>query len=1001
VGVDLVAKWTRDPCASLGKLDVFSPLDPADLSALSTESKWIELMPGDRLSTQADPAVKESYYFVAEGQIGVCAGPFAGPEEKAIDVKVRTLWNSPSAPPRRDGTPGHEHLFIAVFSAGDFFSDSYRRVAPRSGRDGIDCVAIMQTLLVVVDRDSMRDLAHRYPRWAKLLDDRNHTLRRRYQDERTPAAKVIQNFFLKHNYSFATTLRVIDLDHCINCDGCDRACAERHGRERLHRKGPVLGVLQFPITCRTCVDHRCLDACGFDALGMAQTARGPELKINARKCVGCTACYNACPNGVIEMLEAEYTVEDFPKPTPFTTNDGMTNVEGLYLTGEATGTALIKLAINGGRRAVEHANEALKKLNGERKRPGVKDVIVVGAGPAGLSASLTCMELGLDFAVFDKGHYATTIQSYPRHKIVMAEPAHIPMYGKVWFQNATKEEIIEHWDEMIKKTGLRINSFEGVKSAKRGTDGVFDVETEKGRYRAHKVVLAVGTRGAPRKLGVAGEAEPRVQYTLTEPQKFAGRHVLVVGGGDSAVEAAMSIADESPGSKVTISYRQDQFGRIKAGNKSRIATYSESGKLGVLLKSSVKALRDGEVVLKCDDGDKTIPNDVIFALLGAEPPTKFFQEAGIEVLEPKSPGMAKLAASRGIRKYASKCDHCSDFADQACITACPTGAIMEVRPNQVFVDVVEREHHFSEQPFVDGLRGAGLAMSAKLRRAAQVSLLLTLTAGAMLGAEALLRCFFPEYSLQRLTNQLMHINGPVAFWPGRGLGFSMGVVGLALMAITALYPLHSRNGVGRGYGRTKFWLMCHIAAGLLGPYFVLLHTRLKLDRWPSLAFWAMVAVVFSGWLGKVMAVWIRKASSIASLHSDELGSAREHLLRAWGEVKGKTRLLDVDKTLWHERHLDKGGRLTAPFELLFNELHSWYFEKRLKYWDLRNVEDQALKARTLAVFIQRAHEERRRMLLDYVQSSVASWRYIHRVLTMFMFATALVHVVISMLYRVS
>ncbi|MCB9652122.1 MAG: NAD(P)-binding domain-containing protein [Deltaproteobacteria bacterium] len=967
----LDTKYAKDPRKALRGLGALEYLPDEAVAQLEQHCRWVYLKPGQRLSRSA---LRETscHYFVVEGQVGVVRSPASDPD--TINLKLD------------EGVSELARQYVTLFEPNDSFSDAY--LGLRARREAIDCVALRETMLVSIYEAGFNYLLDHNAAWRAAVAERAAEHRSRYLKARDPATQVVQDFFIHQNYNLASTLKVIDLDACIGCDGCERACGARHGVPRLKRDGPVLGRLSFPISCRTCEDHRCLPACGFNAL----TMKDDELRIDKSKCVGCRACFDACPNSVITMIETPYASDDFPDPMPNTDLEGRTNVPGLYLVGEAAGAALIKVAANGG---VAAAQSIAKELAPRSGPPGVHDVAIVGAGPAGLAAALQCQEAGLEFVLFDKGAFAKTIHTYPREKVVMAEPAHIPKYGTLWLRNTNKEELIQKWTEVIETTKLQINSFESVTAVTKGADGNFDITSDRGQYRAQRVVLAMGNRGMPRRLGVEGETEPRVEYALTDPEPYDGKHVLVVGGGDSAVEAAMSLADF--GAHVALSYRRDSFGRIKGGNQTRLDEYKAEGKVRVVLSSTVTQIAPGKVVLKTTEGPLELRNDTIFALLGAEPPTAFFEACGIEIIQPKTPAMAALAKTRGTRFYANKCDHCAGFSDQACIQACPTGAIFEVQPDEVFIqrDPISGVATFKTEPFVEGLTER--AGSPALRKVASAAALLAVVATVLVGLECFARTVMPELSATAWLAPHMGWSGSITFEAGEGLGFWLGIIGMSCMGLTALYPLNSRLGWARRFAKTRFWLALHVVAGLMGPALVSYHTMLKLDRWPSVGFWAMWLVVMSGVLGRYAATALRRGRGVSALESESLQSRRAALMERAASGHGLTQIARLDDLLKDRKR--RHNVLLAPITLPLSTAWSWLQVTWHNWIELRKVADPELRRHVAAN--ARSHRQvlDRKRILETLERSAGMWRKIHLGLTVTMFGIATLHVVVALMYR--
>jgi putative YpdA family bacillithiol system oxidoreductase len=304
--------------------------------------------------------------------------------------------------------------------------------------------------------------------------------------------------------------------------------------------------------------------------------------------------------------------------------DFETNVPGIYIAGELGGMGLIRNAV---RQGVEAMNNIAKRERSKSK--DVQDVVIVGAGPAGIASTLAAMKHKLRFVTLEQDSFGGTVSHFPRGKIVMTAPAELPIVGKMQFRETSKEALMEYWEGIRAKTGLEIQTNERVDRIEQQDDH-FVVTTSKGSYYTNAVLLAIGRRGTPRTLGVPGEELPKVVYRLIDPEQYRGQKVLVVGGGDSALEAALSIADE-PGSEVTISYRSEAFSRAKPRNRDKTQAAIDSGKITVFMKSNVKSIDEGSVLLDREGEQIQIPNDTVIINAGGILPTPFLKNVGIEV----------------------------------------------------------------------------------------------------------------------------------------------------------------------------------------------------------------------------------------------------------------------------------------------------------------------------------------------------------------------------------
>jgi len=375
---------------------------------------------------------------------------------------------------------------------------------------------------------------------------------------------------------------VIDPMRCIGCGSCVNACPER----------TVLGL----------INHKA------------------EL-VNPTYCVGHGACKAACPEDAITLV---FGTEKRGVDIPLVKPNFETNVPGIFIAGELGGMGLIRNSVEQGRQAME----SIAKLKGVGERGGL-DVVIVGAGPAGFSASLAAMERKLRFVTVEQDTLGGTVAHFPRGKVVMTAPMNLPLIGKVKITETRKEALMELWQDVQRKTGLAVNEGERVEEIQNKGEG-FVVKTSKATYETRAVLLAIGRRGTPRKLGVPGEELSKVVYRLIDPEQYRGRHVLVVGGGDSALEAATSIAEEA-GSTVTLSYRAEAFSRSKEKNRRRVQEAEAAGRLQVLLQSQVKEITEQGVSLDHKGGRVNLPNDAVIVCAGGILPTGFLKTIGIDV----------------------------------------------------------------------------------------------------------------------------------------------------------------------------------------------------------------------------------------------------------------------------------------------------------------------------------------------------------------------------------
>jgi thioredoxin reductase/Pyruvate/2-oxoacid:ferredoxin oxidoreductase delta subunit len=376
---------------------------------------------------------------------------------------------------------------------------------------------------------------------------------------------------------------VVDINSCIGTGACVAACPEKD----------ILGI-----------------------------RNGKATIINASKCIGHGACFHACPT---EAISLRMGTEKRGVELPHVNQNFETNVPGIFIAGELGGMGLIKNAVEQGRQAVENISKSGRKNQGADF-----DLIIIGAGPAGISGALAARKHNLKFLLLEQDSLGGTVFNFPRKKIVMTSPMELPLYGRIKLFETTKTELLDLWQAVLDKNNITVK--ENSKVDTIVTDGnLFQVRTANGEsFSSVAVLIAIGRRGTPRKLNVPGEEKEKVAYRLLEPEDISGKYVLVVGGGDSAVESALLLADNN---HVVLSYRNEVFNRIKSQNTSSLNRAVSEGKIEVKLRTHLVSIEDDCVYLSSEDETEPLKlkNDLVYIFAGGELPTRFLEMAGIRI----------------------------------------------------------------------------------------------------------------------------------------------------------------------------------------------------------------------------------------------------------------------------------------------------------------------------------------------------------------------------------
>lgn len=403
-------------------------------------------------------------------------------------------------------------------------------------------------------------------------------------------------------------------------------------KEKKTQEADIMALkygLKEPATIHPIVDPmacictgNCVEVCPEEiVLGIKE---GKAVAIAPARCIGHGLCERACPMDAIQLVfGSEQRGVDIPRVK----GNFETNVDGMYIVGELGGMGLIWNAFEQGRQCIEGI------LKEQRTTPdNTYDVLIVGCGPAGLSASLHALDNKLNFLTIEKEpEFGGTVRTYPRKKLVLTNPIKVPGYGKLKFSEIIKEDLVGIWNDIREKTGLSVNLHETVQTITPTEDDCFHVRTSKDSYKTRRVIIAIGRRGIPRKLGIPGEDAGNVAYSLRDPENFNNNTITVVGGGDSAVEAALALAVQ-PGNTVALSYRKANFSRCKAANQDRIRSAFDKGIVTPLLETNLKEISANQISYANAEGELiTQDNEFVFVFIGGELPTPFLESCGIDI----------------------------------------------------------------------------------------------------------------------------------------------------------------------------------------------------------------------------------------------------------------------------------------------------------------------------------------------------------------------------------
>lgn len=707
----------------------------------------------------------------------------------------------------------------------------------------------------------------------------------------------------------------------------DATAYRRSVEEDLHRP-PSLHPVIDPNVCIGSLS--CIKACPEgDILGVVG---GAARLIEGANCIGHGRCNLECPVDAIKLVvgDSQRGVD-----LPEVDENFESSRPGVFVVGELGGMGLIRNAMAQG---IEAGGYLGTVLDGGAPEDGRVDVLVVGAGPAGIAAAAACRQAGLTIRVVDQSSIGGSVAHYPRQKVVMTDRVDVPGYGRFGKRRMSKEELLEGLTSVVGH--FRIEIEDGIRvDGIQGEDGAFTVLAGEERMEARKVILAVGRRGSPRRLGVPGEDSEKVTYRLIDPEQYQGRRVLVVGGGDSAIEAAAMLAEETD-AEVSISYRRSAFGRCRAANRERIGRLIEQGRVRALMGTEVRRIEAGSVTLDGEESEISLDNDFVIVCAGGELPVAFLEKVQVGLERHHGDRSFAAPAARPWRKDGRS-----------------------FRPTKEMED-------------------------ARTRR---LNLLLV-ALGAVI-VVALTLNGFGYYVLSRAER----LRSPAheALRSAGAIGHGIGVIAALVMLSNFLYPMRKRLKLFKGTAPINRWLSFHVFVGIMSPLVIAFHAAFQSNNTlASATYVSLLVVVATGLTGRFV------YGLIPHHHGEtmELSEVRGQLARLTSDLSPAIARTSNPARIQAaiERYTRPKGE-GRPLHQLFLHMFAFFLAPRLRVFSLRNLfasrdDYRAFKSLVLSM-------ERIKIQIEFysaLRRFLAWWRIFHVTLAVFLVLIMGAHIGISM-----